>query len=74
MSLRRLEIRFLEYGKLSLVFATLVISLVAIVVNIQTQAFLLSILPIDAGLCVALMINRVCMLVLLGITFVVMRR
>lgn len=51
------------------------LALVATIVEIQTQALLLSILPIDARLGVALMVDRVCVLVLLRVlAFVVVGR
>lgn len=36
--------------------------LVAVIVDVETQALFLSILPIDASLCIALMIDRISVL------------
>jgi len=57
-----------EDGKLILILATLVRVLMAIVVYVETEAFLLSILPIDARLGVALLIRRKIVLVLVILT------
>lgn len=69
----RLRLRWLKYGiredgKLILILTTLVGVLMAVIMNVETEAFFLAILPIDARLSVALLIRRKIMLVLVILT------
>ena len=59
MSLWRLEYWVREDGKVILVFDALVLMLVtaAVVVDVEAEALLLRIFPVDARLCVAFMIG-----------------
>ena len=63
LRLWRLENRIREDGELIFVFiGALVLVLVRVVVNVEAEALLLRILPIDARLCIALMVSWVCAL------------
>ena len=63
MRLRWLENRIREDGEFILFFiGSLILVLVAVVVDVEAEALLLRILPIDARLCVALMIGWICIL------------
>ena len=63
MRLWRLENRIREDGELIFVFiGALVLVLVRVVVDVEAEALLLRILPIDARLCIALMVGWVCAL------------
>ena len=63
LCLWRLENRIREDGELIFVFiGSIVLVLVRVVVNVEAEALLLRILPIDARLCIALMVSWICAL------------
>ena len=63
MRLWWLENRIREDGELIFVFiGALIWVLVGVVVDVEAEALLLRILPIDARLCIALMVSWICTL------------